>query len=62
MSIIGLANSIFEEDGRCIIQLAPYKNGRRFSDRSVDASKPALRLAQFESIFKSMPADLPVIV
>ena len=57
--ILGQVNSIFEDtesDGTyCVMTLAPYKNGTRFSDCSLDDSKNSpLRMPEVKKILSKM--------
>jgi hypothetical protein len=66
--IIGTVNDIFDDgDGHCVMCLAPYKNGSRFSNASIDSilgrnSKEVLRVDKFQKIFEQMNPELEVRV
>lgn len=61
--IYGQVNDVFEEDGLCIMTLAPYKNGARFSDCSIPGHNGApLRINELLQELSSIKPDVVVAI
>lgn len=66
--IIGVVNDIFDDgNGHCVMCVAPYKNGARFSNASIDSilgrdAREVLRVDKFQKIFENMNPELEVRV
>jgi hypothetical protein len=46
----------------CILTLAPYKNGSRSMDCSVDKSKSPMSLNNIYNVLSSLPSNIPILV
>ena len=58
----GQVNQVLDEDGKCVLTLAPYKNGRQSKDLSIGFSGPAMRMQKFMQALKSIPDSFEVVV
>lgn len=64
--IYGQINDIFLEkrdNGTyCILTLAPYKNGSRSMDCSIDKSKQPMTLVNIYNILSDLPSNTPILI
>ena len=61
--IYGQVNNVIDDNGKCILTLAPYKNGRRSKDLSVNGDRsPAISFDEIVKEVKSMPLHSEVVV
>lgn len=61
--IYGQVNQAFDENGACILGLAPYKNGRRSRDLSINGVRDAaLTFKQLKPILLKMSPDAAVFI
>lgn len=58
----GQVNQVLHEDNKCILTLAPYKNGRQSKDLSAGFAGPAIRMQKFMSMLSGIPSSCDVIV
>ena len=61
--IYGQVNQVKGEHGKCVLTLAPYKNGSRSRDLSVDGCRnEPLRLPEVIRMLQSVPKDYELVV
>ena len=61
--IYGQVNQVFDENGLCILGLAPYKNGSRSRDLSINGIKDApLAFKQLKPMLARMSPDATVFI
>lgn len=61
--IYGQVNQVINDNGRCVLTLAPYRNGRRSKNVSVDGCVDApLRIPKIMQLLSSMPSNYEVVV
>lgn len=55
-------NEVILDEGKCILQLAPYMNGMQKKDRSINPDIPALKIDDIARELSKLPPDTPVVV
>lgn len=60
--IYGQVNQVIDDGTKCILTLAPYKNGRRMKDLSLDCKDPPLTFKRLLPVLKKIDPDATVII
>ena len=60
--IYGQVNGALDENGVCVLTLAPYKNGSRSRDLSVASKSPALTFKQLLPLLSKIDPDATIVV